>query len=721
MVARRPGTSGAEIALLVGWLALAAVTSALVPIPCARAADPPTRVLRGVTVTPAGEWTIVDIHLDLEFRYLSHSPGSRGRTLQIRMRPEPSAAAQGLSGSEVVEWRERDVVGLIDVELDADSAGHPQLVVHFDRVMAFEVSQGRDLERIRVRVRSPGSARRRSAPTPADRAGATANPDIDSDKLDEIMDEGRKAMTAGDYGRAVLLFTKALQGGHHPRAAEAKELLGLAHQRSGQRAHARAEYEDYLALYGEADGADRVRQRLQALLTLEDGRQPRAARPRPAAAGFAHSFSGSLSQFYRSNVLDTEETGAETTNSSLDSDLFATSRHTRPGLSLRTNWSASYRHDLLSEGDASDALRITSAFLDVKWREGQQTLRLGRQSAAGGGVLGRFDGFVAGARVSDRWTLNLVSGFPVDFVESNHINSDRPFYGLRADSGTFWSHWDAQVFAIQQWIEGIEDRTAVGGQLRFVHSRGFGLALVDYDGSYSELNTAMFIGNWRVTDATSLNALVDVRASPIMTTFNAIQGQPVGSIDELRDLVGKSQIRQLAEDRTTLSRLVTLGVAHQLNRMWQVSGDVTVSNLSSTDASPAMGSLPAIDAMEGTGNEYFYTLRTSATNLLLEGSYTTFDVRYADTATGKRYSVGMGGRYPVIERLRIGPQLVVELRRNDTGEDQWRTRPSVRVDYRWRRFLLLAEGGVDISDGSANAIGGDENDYFFTLGYRYDF
>ena len=58
---------------------------------------------------------------------------------------------------------------------------------------------------------------------------------------------------------------------NHDRHAEAQELLGLAREKNGQTAHAKAEYQRYLALYPDADGAARVRQRLAALLAT--GRQ----------------------------------------------------------------------------------------------------------------------------------------------------------------------------------------------------------------------------------------------------------------------------------------------------------------------------------------------------------------------------------------------------------------------------------------------------------------
>lgn len=685
-----------------------------------RAEPPRPRILRGVTVAPGREWTVIDIHLGIDARVLSHSPPRRGRSLQVSIRPESDAGSLERRG-ELIEWRQRDIVGLVDVELDGDSAGNPQLTLDFDRLMEFEVVQGRALDRVRVSVRpapATDDSRERLGgglqAAPPERRADRAAPAREPDEIDEIVAEGRVAMTNGDQARAILLFTKAAADPDHPMAPEARELLGLAYERNGKLAHAHAEYQAYLDMYPDSVGAPRVRQRLQALVTLRTGSRAQAPRPASRDDSFRHSYSGSLSQFYRSDILETDSSGSETTNSSLDNDVYLSSRHTRRDLSVRTNFAGSYRSDLLDAIDAADAIRVTSAFVDTAWGEGQRSVRLGRQSASTAGVLGRFDGVAFGAPLGQRVRANLVSGFPVEFTESNRVNTARPFYGLSLDSGVFWEYFDGQVFGIQQWLDGLEDRRAVGGQLRFVHPNGFGVALVDYDLSYQTVNTAMALGNWRLSDRTSVNFLADHRVSPILTTLNALQGQAVDDLDELHETLSQEEIRQLAEDRSAFSRIYTLGASHSINQIWQVTGDVTLSNLSETEAS---GGVPA---SEGTGNELFYSLRTSASNLLMEGSFSTVDLRYADSSTGHRYSVGLSGRYPIIRRLRFGPQVVAELRHNDDGTEQRKLRTALRIDYRWRRLTLEGEAGVEWSEGDALSSG-DQRDLFFTLGYRYSF
>ncbi len=680
----------------------------LLPVVVAKGATP-ARVIRGLKVLSRGEWTEIEVHFEGRLRYVSHSPSKPSSTLQIRLRAEGPGRRSEFAEGETLEWHARDLVALVAIVVDLDSRGDPGLLLRFERPLEFRVRQGTDLERLSVVVRKPPTAGQRRSSEGRGPEGGNAT------RTERIMAEGRKAMTAGDFRRAAMLFTKVLGSSENSRAPEAKELLGLAYQRAGKRAHARAEYEEYLAAYPDHEGVERVRQRLQALRSARGPGQRRAKKSEPERSRLEHSLSGSVSQFYRLDTVDTEVRGSETVNSSLDSDLFLSSRHTKGSFSARTNFSGSYRYDFLDKLDSEDAMRFTSAFLDLSSRRSNYSARLGRQSASGGGVLGRFDGIQVWRQVSETWRLGLVSGFPVDFTESNRINSQRLFYGLSADLGPYLERWDGQLFAIRQQLHGVEDRSAVGGQIRYSAGQSFALGLVDYDLSYSALNTLMFISNWHLTDDTSVSATVDIRKSPVLTTFNALQGQLVNDFDDLEFLFDEDEIRDLAEDRTAESRTVTLGASHRLSEDWQLFGDVTLSKLSGTDAS---GGVPATP---GTGDEYFVSLRASAADLFLDGSFTTFGIRFADTDTSNRYSLTIAGRYSVLGRLRLGPRLLVEYRINETSSNRWKYRPSLRLDVRWRRVHLELEGGLDLEKGTVNDSDADETEYFVTVGGRYDF
>ena len=82
------------------------------------------------------------------------------------------------------------------------------------------------------------------------------------------IDAGRRsesAMSARDYPTAIRLLTKLQRQPEFPERAHVQELLGLARERSGQLAHAKAEYEEYLRRYPNGEAAERIALRLRIL------------------------------------------------------------------------------------------------------------------------------------------------------------------------------------------------------------------------------------------------------------------------------------------------------------------------------------------------------------------------------------------------------------------------------------------------------------------------
>lgn len=120
-------------------------------------------------------------------------------------------------------------------------------------------------------------------------SGAEALPDAVADAgvgeaAGKAYAEARTAVTAGDYDKAVQLLTEVLSMAENPYSADSQELLGIARERNGQTAHAKAEYEIYLRKYPDGEGAERVRQRLQAILTAEAAPPADLKEPTPGLA-----------------------------------------------------------------------------------------------------------------------------------------------------------------------------------------------------------------------------------------------------------------------------------------------------------------------------------------------------------------------------------------------------------------------------------------------------
>jgi hypothetical protein len=211
-------------------------------------------------------------------------------------------------------------------------------------------------------------------------------------RSDQLMATGRAALTAGDLDQAIRIFTKVMTLPEHENSREAKELLGVARERNGQLAHAKAEYEEYLKRYPVGDGATRVRQRLDAMLSAgaKPPDRPGAARA-AATAPLAAEIFGSACTQYRREVVDSDATGSFVTDSSEYTDLSVSSRARSENVLWRSLMSGSYRFDLVDDADGNET-RISAFYLDGAQRSGPYSATLGRQPGNTAGVSSRSTG-----------------------------------------------------------------------------------------------------------------------------------------------------------------------------------------------------------------------------------------------------------------------------------------------------------------------------------------
>jgi hypothetical protein len=331
--------------------------------------------------------------------------------------------------------------------------------------------------------------------------------------------------------------------------------------------------------------------------------------------------------------------------------------------------------------------------------------------------LGRFDGGLASYQIAPKLKANAVAGLPVQSSTGLTIDQDRYFYGLSMDLGTFAEAWDTSLFAIEQVADGINDRRAVGGEVRYFRPNRSAFGLVDYDVGYNELNIALLTGNYIFLDQTTINLSLDYRRSPILTTTNATQGQTTDSLSALLETRSEDEVRQLALDRSAISRSVTLGASRPLDSTFQVSADVTASSLSGTDASGG------VEASEGTGLELFYSAQLIGSSVIKEGDLAVLGLRYADTQNSNRYTIDINTRYPVNRDFRVNPRVRTDYRenKNDNGT-QISIKPSVRFDYYWTRELLLElDLGAEWTNDRLNDESDDRLGFFGSVGYRVDF
>lgn len=701
-------------------------------------------ILDSLDVSQHEDSAALTIKFSVPVHYVRHFPVDEGDVVQITV----SAVAVGKLGVDALQrresltWTPSRELPLSDVSYEGDVSNSPNLIVRFRHPVKFRVEEGAESRSIIVTVITPPALPEAPAmPQPATHAAPATTPPpsmpmlepVPDSKAEEWMTQGRQAMTANDYAQAIRIFTKVLQHPGHKYLPEAKELLGLARERNKQLAHARAEYEEYLRLYPRGEGAPRVRQRLDALLTArEPGKEKLRAttgRGAQAAAG-GMTVNGSLSQYYRRDMTKTDQTGTVTTQSSLINYMDIGTRSRGERYDLRSQFTGSYIHDFLpntSGGGTTNGVSVSSLYVDAGDRTHQLSAKVGRQTRSTGGVLGRFDGGLFTVGVMPKWKLNAVAGAPVDLSANNTIQTTHTLYGMSLDGSGLAEHWDTSVFAIHQTVDGITDRTAVGSELRYFTPKSSVFTLLDYDVSYSLLNTVLSQANWQFESGAGINLALDYRLSPTLTTTNALQGQTVTTVKDVLAALGgdESVLRQLAVDRTARSKTATLGGNVPINQQLQVTGDFTLSNLGGMPASSAP--VP-VDAVEGTGNEHIYSVQLIGSGLIKEGDVSIVGVSYNDAKDSKTSSLTLNTRYPVTNDWRINPRLRIDYRTSVTGGDSVSYKPQLRTDYRLgKKITFELEGGVEWDEQKAATTTTTTTNaqnteiYYISLGYRWIF
>ena len=453
----------------------------------------------------------------------------------------------------------------------------------------------------------------------------------------------------GKLELAIAELKKAVGLPENRRTPEARELLGIAYQKNRQPAAAKSVYEEYLSRYPNGEGSEGVRQRLLAMETADapdrqlrsptigpaaiDG--PRGPSSAQTASGNSYwSASGSLSTFYigddtRSVMRD--PTLALDLNSTKDDHqvhlhTFMTSIDLsavwgNPSMKSRFRFSGTEENRF--GADERDIAGVSALYLDTALKDWDTTFRIGRQTRNAGGILGRFDGAVVSYQMSPLFGITAVAGSPVEFRSDLPFKDDRYFYGGSVNFGPYYG-LDASVYAIEQMARAVVDRQAVGTELRYNDPTKSAFLNVDYDTHFNALDAAIFTGTWTLPDKSILRIGADYRKAPYLTAWNAIRGQPYGTLYDLLKAYTQAQAQQMAIDRTATYQSATVGYTRPLSDNLQLNLDFTQAHINGTIASYNVNGTPDM------GDEFYYSAQLVGTSLFKPDDLYTVAVRYSD-------------------------------------------------------------------------------------------
>ncbi|MEQ8857454.1 MAG: hypothetical protein RIC56_02295 [Pseudomonadales bacterium] len=528
---------------------------------------------------------------------------------------------------------------------------------------------------------------------------------------DSLLSEAREAYIAGDYDRAIALYTKA--SGERAFRLEALEMLGVSREQNRQTAHAKRLYQQVLAEYPGTEAADRVDARLRALVSIDRG--ARTLRKPNAESALAWNVTGNVSQFYRRYSIDIDGRGSTVPINGLFTDASASAMRIGPKSSHEARLSVGHIQDFTSR-EGGRTFRVQEAY----WKSTSEPLnagiQIGRQRQRRSGVLGRFDGINASYSPVSNIELNVLGGY---LLESSFDSpgTERSFWGVNAEFDMLDNRLSVVPFYVEQNYEGVVDRQAVGLQGEYYSERANYYGMVDYDLHHEALNHVYLTSNLRIGQETRFSTTIDHRRNPYLTTRNALIGQPLQDLSELELLLVEQSLEDsledLARDRSALSTMLRVSLHGSLRKGWAYSMDASYTDFDATESSL---NVQALDPHQ----DFYYSAQIRADDLFGQGNYGSLQARYYDSDTSQSVGVFFNNRLAIGESWWLYPRLQVDQRSQlETDQDQLRVKPSLRLDYRYSRALRFElEAGYEWTDRDMAVGSMITQGIFIRAGYR---
>ncbi len=539
-----------------------------------------------------------------------------------------------------------------------------------------------------------------------------------------LSEKGRAALARGDNITAIGAFDRLLRLPPNRYSQDAQELIGVARLRAGETAAARKEYELYLRLYPTGEGSDRVRQRLAVLDARTAPTPPPALKTVKPQMQAQSIIVGNFSQYYYHGASKLDSTTlsptanvqnqaslTQTDQSSLVTNLNFMHRYRSEEYDNRLVIRDTFTKNFLQGQE--DTNRPSAIYYELKDRQRDYSARIGRQPGGSGGVLGRFDGLLAGYNFTPRWRVNVVGGIPTDITYDSHLR----FVGTSVDIGPYADHWGGSLYTIEQKVDGVTDRHAVGSELRYFDPAFSLYGLFDYDTEFKTTNITLVQGNWTATSGTSAHILFDRRKTPSLSLTNALIGESDTSITSQLTTKTYEQLKQQALNLTSTTNLYSVGVSQPLATSWQAGFDFQSAHTSSTVGTANQPAQP------DTG-----TISTYTGNLIGNGIFTQRDVNVVSVSRIKGPTF-IGNSYSLTNRLLWGGSWSLDTTlswytQHDSSldTDLKRFAPSLKPSYKWKNNITLeAEFGEEHTTNTGPTTEDKTLRRYWSLGYRWDF
>ncbi len=687
--------------------------------------------LEEVSLQQQGSATLATISMSTPIRFLRAAPSGKARTVEIFYE-----RVAGSSSSET--WTDQEVRSTAATAstpaftvTTRDQATQPKLVLEFAREVDFSITPGADGRSFVIVLKPEAVA------APAAKLVLPLLPEVNPPKLDPapenaaanevnqqaygLMQAGRDALAAKNYPLATETFNKLLMLPPNQYSQDGQEWIGVARERGGQTAKAKAEYELYLKVFANSPNVPAVQQRLAGLaaptVVAPMAASVKKVEPRSfmqGGIGSRYYFGQStLTTTYPFNGVNQIDTITLQDQSSLMTNLDATARYLNEDYVTRLVFRDVLTQNFLPKGVNRN--RLNSAYVDIKNRKVEFSARLGRQSSSGGGVMGRFDGALAGYGSAQDFRVNAVAGQLAEFS-----SAPAPvFYGLSVDQGMM------SYYLINQTIEGLQDRRGVGAEFKYFATGQMAYAAVDYDIYFGMLNMATANGSLTFeSTGTTFNLMADYRSN--VSTRNALNGALTTSIATLQTRLTDAQIKQLAMDRTIKSSSSQVGITQKLSKNWQLGADLRLSSVAAYAASgdSTLGGLQGyLSDYAGSGIEKTITGQLIGSNLYSENDMTSIGTSLTSSALVQgAQSLFIYNRTAFDADLYLDSSWNYYRQSDNYGGNIVRNMPMIRVAYQLGQSLSLdMDTGVELTESTGTNQSTKNTRLFGSLGFRWDF
>ena len=340
--------------------------------------------------------------------YVKHFPSSRGKITQIQIKLKGDKFdAKSQKRRETIAPDENAPAVVRDVIYEGNVRGGPYLVFRFSSVVRFVLKKEKNSSFLTVSIdRKELEAIEKKK---AEKSEESSEKVAENSRADQLMKEGRRFLTKGQNGEAILSFSEILNFPKNKHTQDAKEYLGLARERNGQLDMAKSQYVEYLGLYPKTPKTNTVRQRLMTLNArlnqmerqLKEGKRQKQTKAKGRLPG---DLFGRVAQLSYNAAVEKDDSEPELAQMRVLSFLDVTRRWRDETKDARLSFSGSNDTDFLGSsltfGSAEDEqedeelkptldmeTRIRSAFGEYKGRKNKIHGAFGRQSVNSGGIL----------------------------------------------------------------------------------------------------------------------------------------------------------------------------------------------------------------------------------------------------------------------------------------------------------------------------------------------